>query len=329
MKVEDIERLNSLVAIRLAIDTAGFSKMSLMHKRLAMPYYGFVDVAIPDCPVVAMFSANDDFVALKILWEGCFEPASLALWSCMVEDRPHGIVDIGAYTGIYSLVAAAQSPRARILALEPIDRMYARVIVNSSANQFAERISVLRMAAGATDGIAEIRIPREDDLLPTGSSVAGLDSRPAKTVQSVSVRPADAAIGESGIKRVEAIKIDTEGFESEVLAGLGETLENSHPDMLIEILSQESLTKVHALLGPMGYRGITINDRLGTFGNVGGPSQKPQGLGNIFYSRRPRDYVTNLLEKAVDRAQRSLSRTDGKRRPETREARVIAAVQPA
>jgi hypothetical protein len=138
---------------------------------------------LPDCAPIALFSNNDEFVALQIFWNGCHEPMSVCLWSVLAQNNAGAVLDIGAYSGLFSLLACAVSQENPIVAFEPIDRNYARTLINVQANDFLRLIQVRHEAAGAADSQAQISMFRDDDLLPTGSSL----NHPRKETQKQSL----------------------------------------------------------------------------------------------------------------------------------------------
>ena len=76
-----------------------------------------------------------------------YEPHSLAMWARLIQ--PDSVVlDIGAYTGLYSIIAAKCG--ARVLALEPMPAQQWRLRVNAARNKV--RIEVLPVAASDREG---------------------------------------------------------------------------------------------------------------------------------------------------------------------------------
>lgn len=55
------------------------------------------------------------------------------------------------------------------------------------------------------------------------------------------------------VGKVDFIKIDTEGFEREVLRGAAQTLERDHPDLLIEVHCGEHVEEIKSLLRSLDY----------------------------------------------------------------------------
>jgi FkbM family methyltransferase len=127
--------------------------------------------------------------------------------------------DVGAHVGnrTRAMVAAG----ARVVALEPQAAFYAFLVRDLPPGAVA-----VCAAAGAAPGVAVLRVSR---LHPTVASLApGFAERMAAApgfghvawdaAETVPVTTLDALIAEHGAPRL--IKIDAEGFEADVLAGL-------------------------------------------------------------------------------------------------------------
>src|SRR6187402_3175387 len=74
----------------------------------------------------------------KIFWKGLndsWEKESLKLWMKLCETS-HSILDIGANTGIYALVAKAINPSAKVFAFEPHPKFYNMLQKNVALNNF-------------------------------------------------------------------------------------------------------------------------------------------------------------------------------------------------
>jgi len=103
---------------KAAINAVGptLTNSEIHNKSKQFPYFGYINISIANCKNdFVMFSNNDEYVARNYFWNGAdaFEATSLNLW-CHLAKSAKGIIDIGSYTGIYSL-AAASSTTAKCL----------------------------------------------------------------------------------------------------------------------------------------------------------------------------------------------------------------------
>jgi FkbM family methyltransferase len=132
-------------------------------------------------------------------------------------------IDVGAHTGIYSLLACAASPACEVVAFEPHPLTCRRLRANIRGNGFEGRCKAIEAAAGRSGGVAHLHAP--DDL--TMCSVS--ESRDALEISVVAL---DELIPKDG--RTSLVKIDVEGHEYEVLEGMSAVILDSHPAIFFE-----------------------------------------------------------------------------------------------
>lgn len=174
-----------------------------------------------------------------------WEPTARWLFHLLAAES-RAVVDVGAYSGIYSITAALANPDCRVLAIEPNPVMAALARANMAANALDRRVEVLQVALAAADGTAEL-------VLPTGapeSSLASLVATGDGERLSVPTRRLDDVAGEDG---VDLIKIDVESGEPGVLAGGADVLATNQPVILMEALTPEELAGQRTLLAAHGY----------------------------------------------------------------------------
>ena len=74
------------------------------------------------------------FLENEIFWKGIFnsyEKNSLIIWAKLSETS-NSIFDIGANTGIYSLLSKSINPNSKVYAFEPINRIFDKLEINNS-----------------------------------------------------------------------------------------------------------------------------------------------------------------------------------------------------
>jgi len=123
-------------------------------------------------------------------------------------------VDVGANVGTYALALARHvGARGKVIAIEPHPISFARLSFNNAASRFTQ-VNLVAAAAGPADG--ELMIATDDDNLGASHIVTGTAARDAIKVPSWRL---ERILGEAGVSKVDALKIDVEGFEDRVLTG--------------------------------------------------------------------------------------------------------------
>lgn len=201
------------------------------------PYIGFVECRACDIPFL-MFHANDDVVVWEYFWLGhdAYEPELTRAWiDCA--SKAERILDIGAYTGLMSILAALANPDCEVHAIEPLDRTVERLRINLKANGVLERVKTHARAAAAEYGIEMIKYYRDENFLGTGSSIhdKGKVVHTRKMVEMVNV---DHYLGSK--YNFDLIKIDVEGYEASVLDGIARIIKRDRPNLIIEVWRENS-----------------------------------------------------------------------------------------
>ncbi|MBX7219904.1 MAG: FkbM family methyltransferase [Blastocatellia bacterium] len=216
-----------------------------------------------------------------------FEDMSLVLHALRPEDL---FVDIGANVGTYSVLAAG-AVGTRCVAVEPVPSTFAHLVDNIRLNHLENRVQTCNLGIGGEPGT--LRFSAE---LDTVNHVIPESDTSLKTIQ-VDIQALDVVLGGEG---PTLIKIDVEGFETEVIRGAAETL--AHPKLLALIMElngsggrygfdEEAL---HRNLCGRGFRPCTYQPWSRTLVEL--PGKNPS-LGNTVYVK---DFET--LQKRVGTA---------------------------
>ena len=154
------------------------------------------------------------------------------------EHTPQGgvFVDVGANVGTYAMVLARHTgSTGKVIAVEPHPVTHARLAFNRAASGFSQ-VALVAAAAGPSDG--ELLIETDGDNLGASHIASGEPSGNAIAVPSLRLQ---RILGDAGVSRVDALKIDVEGFEDRVLTGFfREAAERLWPRaVVIEHLSRD------------------------------------------------------------------------------------------
>ncbi|WP_018342191.1 FkbM family methyltransferase [Cytophaga aurantiaca] len=202
-----------------------------------------------------------------IFWSGLtegWEKESIKLWIKLCEDSDV-IVDIGANTGVYALVAKTVNPSSRVYAFEPVARVYQKLRENIELNAFD--IHAYEQAASNFNGTATIYDTDSEHTYSVTVNKNMFSSETTVVSTTIETITLDAFIKNSKIEKIDLIKIDVETHEAEVLEGYSEFLSVHKPTMLIEILTDEIGEKVEALVKDLNYLYFNI-DELGSVRHV-------------------------------------------------------------
>jgi len=121
-------------------------------------------------------------------------------------------VDVGANVGTYALpLAQAVGANGKVIAIEPHPVTYARLAFNCAASRLAQ-VMLVAAAAGSADG--ELLIETDGDNLGASHVVTSGASANAIKVAS---RTLQHILADGGASKVDALKIDVEGYEDSVL----------------------------------------------------------------------------------------------------------------
>jgi FkbM family methyltransferase len=198
----------------------------------------------------------------EVFWSGLtgnFEGVSLGLW-IKLSERANTILDIGANTGLFSLVAKTVNPSAAVHAFEPLDRVSQRLRQNCALNGYD--VTCVPMAASNRNGDAIVYDLPSDHIyaVTVGKNMnapgIAVIERPIKTVTL------DSYIDAHGLPPIDLIKMDVESHEPEVLEGFRQHLEQ-RPTMLVEVIVEEAGRRVEEIVAPYGYLYFDIDEKKG------------------------------------------------------------------
>ena len=181
---------------------------------------------------------GDDVGELRLLWR-VLQPGMT-------------FFDVGAYHGIYSVIAAKRLEQAgSVTAFEPSPRELRRLRLHLRLNRLAS-VNVVPCAAAAEEGEATLATVISGNLM-RNSLRPPLTSDPLEPV-IVETTTIDKYLALTRTNTVDLVKIDTEGAEIAVFRGADRLLRHLRPMIICEVLDQST--------HPWGYPARDIVTRL-------------------------------------------------------------------
>lgn len=196
----------------------------------------------------------------SLFWAGVgsgWESVSLSLWTELAKDS-EVIFDIGANTGVYSLLAKSINKEAKVYAFEPVERVFKKLLHNIEMNGYD--VSCSDYAASNENGTATIYDTLADHVYSVTVNKNLNRADVAVTPTEIKTVRLDTFIEQHNVKKIDLIKLDVETFEGEVLEGFSSYLQEFKPTMLVEILNDEVGQKVQDLVENLNYLYFNIDD---------------------------------------------------------------------
>jgi FkbM family methyltransferase len=182
---------------------------------ITLAYLGFKDLAYPcslqlrDLRPIYLKEVSDVWAFWQIFLRRVYP----------LEGSEELIVDAGANIGFFTLLAARQAPRAKLISVEPFPESYERLMENVRNNQLGDRVRCLNYALG---GDSERRMMRLGGKRSQARRVIAFhpkkdqDTAPVPTT-TVPTTTLEQVFEEQSITSVDLLKMDIEGSEYEVL----------------------------------------------------------------------------------------------------------------
>ena len=252
MHPADPKNLNLEAQLRLR-DQNSNEQLNIQEIHAEMPpYYGYVPVGKSD--LFMFLNGKDDGVALKILWNKSYEPASLTLWNILSKSMDI-VIDIGAHTGIYSIVAAKDS-QCKVISLEPMALNIARLVVNKTYNNLGN-INPIAAACSHSAGKILFNPFRNLEYLTSGNSLESIASDNIHTIETTTIDNLSKHL-DKNTKLL--VKVDVEGHEHHVLRGALKTITSLRPIFLLECIDKDAGHECTEILNKYEYQYFNINE---------------------------------------------------------------------
>ena len=171
-------------------------------------------------------SPKNGFIDKYIYLYGVYEPFMLDLFKEHIHPGMT-VVDIGANIGQHSMYAGTLvGKHGSVYSFEPIPFLYKQLHDSIKSNHFESIIHAKNIALGEKESYEELHVSTNVG----GSSLVNHDD----TLETITVHLKNGDGELLSLTRVDVIKIDVEGYEYEVLAGIKQTLHTHAPKIFLE-----------------------------------------------------------------------------------------------
>lgn len=175
--------------------------------------------------------ATDLGISLDLARDGIREPVMTDVYQQSLAEFASGdgaltVVDVGANIGYYALMAVTTvDSDVSVLAIEPEPRNVDTLEMNVHLNEFEDSITIRNHAVGATERTAQLIVSDRSNLHAIDDDFGG------ESAIDVPVGTLDDVVAEEGYApgEVDVVRMDVEGHEGAVFAGMQDILSADTP----------------------------------------------------------------------------------------------------
>ena len=227
-----------------------YENLSLNELNKFPPHNGVYNFKISKTSFLMLNIINDDSSVVKHFWKGSHDLKDLDLWFEITKDEGL-VIDIGAHTGLYTITALRANPKNNVICFEPYFMNLSRLITNLRLNGLSKNVSTVLAAVSDFDGKSNFEITTEKSYMSKGGKLS-------EKGQDTNVHKLDTLFLKNFEKKINAIKIDTEGEDFKVLLGAKNLIMEHKPKIIIEA-REENKTDIANFLKSNSYKIYDVN----------------------------------------------------------------------
>jgi FkbM family methyltransferase len=243
--------------------------------------------------VIRNYYPGDDYISKNLFWFGEFEPWVLRALEALAVTGGNAL-DIGANVGLMTLwMARKLGPAGSVLSFEPNPPTYRKLLDNVNANFGIAHVDVFQFALSDRNGTVRLSVPADQ----SGQACIEVEeSGGARADLTVEMRRLDDVLRDCRNRRFCVCKIDVEGHEERVLAGMEDVLARKQVESFVfeRHLPLGEQDNAIRLLGAAGYEVLRIFKRPMTI------SLAPSGV-HAAPGRTTDDFIAVLRDSEAQR----------------------------
>lgn len=168
-------------------------------------------------------------------------------------------IDIGANLGYYSyFMVKLAGETGKVYAVEPVP-LFAEIWKKNLKEYKSANLRLFPFAIGESEKLVEMGMPAVNGVVHHGMTrVISEEESGFEKKFSVQMKNPDILFQE--IEKIDFIKVDVEGYESEVFYNMQETLRKHKPLIQSELSGAENRAKSLSILTKLGYKPHVLNN---------------------------------------------------------------------
>lgn len=211
---------------------------------------GFFDTKINDDISYNLRTDIGDILYFK----GVFEQDELNICKKFINENST-ILDIGANIGVHTIFFSNIAVQGLVFSIEPQKSVFAILLENT---KILKNVVTLNIAVSNSLGLEDFYVAKDDAY----SSLKNTKRKALKRVDKVVTVPLDTLMNAFG--KIDLVKIDVEGFETEVVKSMSLIIEKYRPIFFIEIYegtnSNRSSKETIDFLTSKGYQAFVVKN---------------------------------------------------------------------
>ena len=151
------------------------------------------------------------------------------------------ILDIGTNIGNHTLYFFNEAKISKAICFEPINSTFDILCKNIKLNHLEEKVDLRNMAVGEHNGLSSVKFYDKENIGSTQIAINKNGDIPIISIDSLHIED-----------NIKLVKIDVEGFETNVIRGAINTIRKNKPYIMIEI-QDENFDFIKSELKKLGY----------------------------------------------------------------------------
>lgn len=229
-----------------------YKKMDIGELKKLPLHNGIIDFKISKTSFKMLNILNDDASIVKYFWQGSHDLKSLDLWYEI--SKKEGIyIDVGAHTGLYTMTSLKSNPLNNVISIEPYYLNMARLITNLRLNHIKNNVDTYLLAASNVDSNKKFNVKKTSKSYLSKGGKIDIEGEPIKTIKL------DSLDFKKNEKKINGLKIDTEGEDFKVLQGSIELIKKFKPKIIVEVRNINK-SGIQNFLEKLNYELFNIDD---------------------------------------------------------------------